>query len=188
SADVYKYKKSDGTVVYTDNLAELPPERREHYNKLKQAQEQKRAELERAIGKEELERREAEAKKAEVERAALEESERQARLRAIDAQLKSMQDKRKEREAVRESWAKRMRDARQLLDQKLAEFRATTEKFSALAMKPSHTLLPGEGEELEKLRKALENLEKDVDAAIELVDVTIPEEARKAGIPPGYLR
>lgn len=187
-AQIYKYKKADGTVVYTDNLGQLPPDRREHYNKLKEEQEQKRRDLERAIGREEMERRDAEAQKAALERASNEERDRAERLRLIDLQLQGMQKRRLERDAARDVWKKKMQDARALLDKRLTEFKTTQERYNTIAMKPSYTLLPGEAEELEKLKGALDRLEKEVDQSIEDVEINIPEAARLAGIPPGYLR
>lgn len=187
-AEIYKYKKPNGQVIYTDNLADLPPERRDFYAKRKAERDLERREEEQRVGKEELERREAEAKRAELERASIADQERADRLRLIDLQLEAIKKKRLEREASREAWTQRMKAARDLLAKRLADFRAVQERHDAIAIKPSLTFLPGEAEELEKLRLEKERLEKEVDQSIEEVEVTIPEEARKAGIPPGYVR
>lgn len=186
-ADIYKFQKPDGTVVYTDNLAQLPPDKREYYNKLREEREEKRREAERTLGKEEVQRREAEAQKAALEQARMEEAERQKRLSAIDETLKVIQQKTKDREANRETWRKRMQDAVARQVELLKQFNALQERVSQLVLK-SYTLLPGEAEELEKSRKQLGELEKAIDQQIEEVEVRIPDEARKAGIPPGYLR
>jgi hypothetical protein len=188
AAEVYKYKKPDGTIVYTDNLNQLPADRREHYNKQREEREQKRAELERAIGKEELERRENEAKRVELERAQLAEAERQERMRAIDVVLADIQKRRSAREASREVWRQKMKTAREALEKKLAEFQALSEKANAISIQPDFARLPGQNEDLEKTKEALEKLEKEIDVLVEQVDVIIPDEARKAGIPPGWLR
>jgi hypothetical protein len=187
-ADLYKYKKKDGTVVYTDNLGQLPPDRRDFYNKQREEREAKRQQLERELGKDEVARREAEAQKAALARAEMEEQERQQRLAAIDAVLEEIKRKSKDRDASREAWRQRMRAAQEKLQKLLAEFNAASTKYNELAIKPSFTLLPGQSEELETAKKDMERLEQEVDAAIEEVEVTIPEEARKAGIPPGFLR
>jgi hypothetical protein len=188
AAELYKYKKADGTVVYTDNLAQLPPERREHYNKQREAREEKRRQLEQQIGKEELERREAEAKRQELARAELAESERAQRLAEINTVLAEIQKKRAGREAVREQWRQKMNQARDNLAKKLAEFQALSDKANAIAIQPDFSRLPGQNEELEKSKEKLAKLELEVDELVTLVEETIPEQARKEGIPPGWLR
>jgi hypothetical protein len=40
----------------------------------------------------------------------------------------------------------------------------------------------------EQIDKALPEVQKEIDRARREIDVVIPEEARKAGIPPGWLR
>jgi hypothetical protein len=187
-AEVYKYKKPNGSVVYTDNLAQLPPDRREFYNKQREEREEKRRQLEKAIGKEELERREAEAKRAEIERAKLDEADRQRRLQAIDQQLKVYQQKDKDKEASKTAWQQRMQQAKQTLDQALADMKQATEEYESIGVKASYTLLPGESEKMEQAKKRMDELERRIDALVLEVEVTIPEEARKAGIPPGWLR
>jgi hypothetical protein len=187
-AEVYKYKKKDGTIVYTDNIGELPPDRRAVYEKEKEQREQAHRELEQKLGKEEVARREAEAKKKELERAQMDEKERAQRMAAIDATLKEIQAKSGARAAGRDQWRKRISDARQKLDATLASFRAKQDEASAISIKPSYSWLPGEGEKLEQLKKELDVLEKQIDGLIDEIDNRIPEEARKAGIPPGYLR
>jgi DNA repair exonuclease SbcCD ATPase subunit len=187
-AEIYKYKKNDGTTVYTDNIGELPRDRREYYDKIKEEKERAHKELEQRLGKEEVARREAEAKKKELEHAQMDERERQQRMAAIDAAIKEVQAKQGAREAQREQWRKRMQDARQKLDQLLAQFKQKQEEANGIAIKPSFSWLPGEADRLDTLRKELARMEQEIDQLIDEVDNRIPEEARKAGIPPGFLR
>ena len=55
SAQVYKFKKKDGTVVYTDSLAQLPPDRRAYYNNLERQREERLRKIEKARGTEAVE-------------------------------------------------------------------------------------------------------------------------------------
>jgi len=187
-ADIYKYKNKSGAIIYTDNLGQLPPEAREFYNKQREEREEKRRQLEKAIGRDELERRETEAKRAEIEREKLEEAERARRLQAIDAQLKVWQAKDRERESSKSKWQMRMKNARDKLEKMLADFKKASEEYNSIAIKASFTLLPGEAEAMENAKKQMDALEGEIDKAILEVEVTIPEEARKAGIPPGWIR
>ena len=50
-AEIYKYTKKDGSVVYTDKLSQLPRERRAYYLRQQKAQEEERRKLEARIGK-----------------------------------------------------------------------------------------------------------------------------------------
>src|SRR6185295_18509280 len=86
-ADIFKFVRPDGAVVYTDKLSDLPEERRAFYNQQIAQREQARQHLEQQLGKEELERRELEAQRAQAEREAREQKERAERLAEIDARL-----------------------------------------------------------------------------------------------------
>lgn len=188
SAQVYKYTKPDGTVVYTDKLSDLPADRRAHYNKLeKEAQERRKAQVN-MLGEAEVKRREVEAERKRVEQAQLEEQERARRLAEIDATLEQIRKRQAKTAGNKKAWQDRMKKAKAELKAALKEFRETQEAYNGLATKADYTLLPGQGKQKEELRKKVAALEKRVDAAIREVYVVIPEEARKAGVPPGWLR
>ena len=186
--EIYKFVKPDGTIVYTDNLAQLPSERRAHYNKLLEEADRRRRELESQIGKEELKKREMEAERGELLRKQAASRERARRLQAIDKELLAIREKRQAQEASKASWQKRVKDEKEKLEKLLKEFNETQETYRGLATKASFTLLPGQQEQMEAARVRLEELEREIDSSVELLSVTIPEEARKAGIPPGWLR
>lgn len=188
SADMFKYTRSDGTVVYTDQLAELPPERRVYYNQQIQQREAARSEQERALGKEELERREAERKRAELQQRAENDAERIKRMAEIDARLEVYAQREKQRQAQRDQWKGRQQAAKKKLGELLKEFRETQQKHGELAMRADFTLLPGQAKEKAGMQERLAQLEKEIDATIYELDVKLPEDARKAGIPPGWLR
>jgi hypothetical protein len=188
SAQIYKYQKKDGTIVYTDSLAQLPEDRRAYYNRLEQQREQKRQEQMRNLGKEEYERQENERKLKELEQQQLDEAERQRRAAEINAVLDQIRERHKERSASQSTWQTKASEAKKRVETLLAEFNTTQESYHNLAMKPQFTLLPGQYEEMTKLKEKLDQLEKDLDAAIEYQEFGLPEEARKAGIPPGWIR
>lgn len=187
-ADIYKYKKPDGTVTYTNSLADLPVERRRYYNQRKQEQEAKRAQLERKIGKDELARREAEAQRERLLRDKAKQAEAQAQLAELDARIAAWKTKSRQRDEVKTKWQNRLAGAKQKLETALAEFKEAEGTYQSIAMKASHTLFPGQAQQRDEALKKMTELEVVIDALIEEIEVTIPDEARKAGIPPGWLR
>ena len=187
-AQVYKFTNKDGSVVYTDKLSDLPPDRRAHYARLEEEAAQRRQAQENMLGKEEVARREAEADKQRLATAQLEEAERQRRMADLDAVLQDLERRRDARDKSRAYWQQRHKKAKETLQQKLTEFRQTQEAFNALAIKPAFTLFPGQAEERDRLKAAMDKLEGEVDAAILELYTTLPDDARKAGVPPGWIR
>ncbi len=187
-AQIYKYKKGDGSVVYTDNLSQLPDDRRAYYNQLEQQKERQRQEQIARLGKEEFERQEKEKQLEALKLQELDEAERARRAAAINAALDEMRERKKERDASQSSWETKAKEAKKKVDDLLAEFNTTQEKYQNLATKASFTLLPGQQQEQIDLKAKLDKLEKDLDTAIEYLEFGLPEEARKAGVPPGWIR
>ena len=187
-AQIFKFKKKDGTIVYTDSLAQLPPKRRAYYNKKLQEREEKKQEQIRRLGKEEYERREKEKQLAALKEKQMDEEERQRRVAALNRVLSEMRQKVAKREAHKKEWQEKMAKAKKEVQRLLGEFNETQEKYKNLATKASFSLLPGQAQEMEKLRQKLPELEAQLDAAIEHLEFELPEQARKAGIPPGWLR
>lgn len=187
-AQIYKYTQGDGTVVYTDKLSDLPAAKRAHYNRQEEAAKKRREALVNMLGKEEVEKREAEAERARVQRADMAEAERKRRLDALDNQLELIRKRNADRDKVKEKWQKRIKQAKAKLQEKLQAFRKTQESYRALATKASYTLLPGQAKKRDDLKGQLTALEGEIDALVREIYVTIPDEARKAGIPPGWLR
>jgi hypothetical protein len=187
-ADIYKVVNPDGTVTYTDNLAALPAERQEYYAKKRAEAEQKRQELENAIGKEELQRREAEQKRAETLRQVKAEEERKKRAAEFDAIIEDYKRRAKARDDAKAKWQGLMRMAKERLKNALLQYNKAKETWEALATKADYTLLPGQAEQRDLAKQRMVVLEKDVDVAITEVQENLPERARKEGIPPGWLR
>lgn len=188
SAKVYKYTKADGTVVYTDKLSDLPAARRAHYNRIEQEAKQRRKARVNMLGKAEVERREAEAERKRVQEAKLEADERARRLAEINATLERIRKDNERTAGKKKVWKDRLQKAKQELKDALQAFRDKQKEYKTLAIKPNFARLPGENQKVEKLRKEVAALEKRVDDAIRELYVVIPEQARKKGVPPGWLR
>lgn len=187
-AQVYKFTKANGTVVYTDKLSDLPPERRAHYARLEQEAAERKQAQENMLGKEEVARREAEAEKQRLAKAQLDEQERLRRMQELNRVLEDLDRRSQARDQQKRFWQDRLKRADETLAKKLAEFREAQEAHDAIAIKPAFSRFPGETEKLQELEAALVKLEAEVDAAIQERWVTLPEDARKAGVPPGWLR
>ncbi len=188
SAQIYKYTDSDGNAVYTDSLAELPSSRRSYYAERRRKLEAARRELERTVGKEELERREAEKKKEELRRKKMDEAERARRMAIIDAQLKRYKKAAAQEKTNRKQWQARVATARSNLKRYVAEYKKAKDQYTGLAIRSSHTLLPGQAKTRDDAKKKMKALEASIDATIEELEVRIPAEAKKAGVPPGWIR
>jgi hypothetical protein len=188
SAQIYKYKKKDGTVVYTDSLAQLPEQRRAHYNKLEQERERQRQEMIQRLGREEYERKE---KERQLEKLRLEELDAQERARreaALNAAITELRARKEQRDASESTWRTKASEAKKKVDDLLADFNRTQESYQSLATKASFSLLPGQQQQMVELKEKLDELEKELDAAIEYLEFGLPEEARRAGVPPGWIR
>lgn len=187
-AQIYKYKAKDGSVVYTDKLSKLPKDRRAYYNRIEAKEREARKEAERKFGKEEMERRDLERKRQALERAEMAAAERLRQRQALDEQLKRIKKRYAARDQQKTMWVNRMATAKKKVQTLLAAFEKEQTEYKRLAMKPNFTMLPGEAQKLEAARKKVAALESELDAAIAQVQRVIPEQARKAGIPPGWLR
>lgn len=187
-AQIYKYKRKDGSVVYTDKLVDLPPKVRAKYAEREAKKARERARLEASIGKREVERREAEEKRrAELERQ-IKVADQRRRRQELRALLKRLNEQEAEEEKKKALWKKRVKDARTAVKELFEKFTKTQQAYDNLAVRADYALFPGQAQEKDKLRKELAKLEKELDAALEELNVKIPTEARKQGIPPGWIR
>jgi archaellum component FlaC len=187
-AEIYKYIQSDGTVTYTDQLSQLPPERRAHYNRERERKEAERRELESRLGADGLKALEdQEAQEAELKRK-IAAADEEARKQALEAQLKAIEASNQADSASEAQWKQRVQGARAELDTLLATFKRKQTEYSNIAIRVDFALLPGQAQKRDALRLELQALEKQIDAKIIEVEQTIPEAARKAGVPPGWIR
>lgn len=98
-----------------------------------------------------------------------------------------------EREAdLKEIWQMRVKAARKALADVEQHYRDIEHKKTILmqsiggaGLSMGRQLDPGE---IERLENELKQVQLEIDAAKQELEVTIPDEARKAGIPPGWLR
>lgn len=187
-ARIYKYTKPDGTVVYTDRLSQLPSERRAYYNRLEKEERKKEEAAKSRMSKEERERAEYEAERKRIAEAQMSEAERRRRLAAIDEAIASLQARNAKRDELKKEWQRRQSELQESLDKKLAEFRRTKEEWSALAIQADYALFPGQAQRKQELYAKLSKLESEIDGLLHQLTVVLPEEARRAGIPPGWLR
>ncbi len=188
SAQVYKFKKKDGSIVYTDSLAQLPADRRAYYNNLEREREERLQKIEKARGKQDVEADRMKAERERILAAKIEEEERQRRVQAIDAQLERIRERRGQQNATEQTWRERIKKARSRLQEALAEFDKVQQEYNAIAIKGGYGLLPGQAKQMEEAKKKMDGLEQEIDALNTELTVTIPEEARKASVPPGWLR
>ncbi len=96
-----------------------------------------------------------------------------------------------EREAdLKEEWQGRMKAARQTLADAERRYRELEEKRASVLEKggsPALGHLEGR-EEAEIIAQEMKEVQKEIDAARNQIENVIPDAARKAGIPPGWLR
>jgi len=89
-------------------------------------------------------------------------------------------------------WQRRMRDAKQQLAAAEDRYRQLSQRKSDMASQwgSAGAALPPQDvlDQMAQIDRDLEKAKSDINDAKNMVEVTIPDEARKAGIPPGWLR
>jgi hypothetical protein len=188
AAQVYKYRKKDGTVVFTDKLSDLPKERRAYYNRKKAKAKEKRRRARERMTPEERRAADLEAQRKKILAQELAARERRRRLEAIDAALAEYREKRSRKRQREAFWREKKAKAEARLEAALAEYREARKEWEALATRVGFSLLPGQRARKLELQEKLPKLEAAVDAANTYLTETLPEEARRAGVPPGWLR
>lgn len=186
-AEIYTYTDKNGTLVFTDRLAELPLARRRYYNRKAAQQKAEAAQLEKALGKPEYERqkREAQAAKKADKRAA--QAEAAQKNRALGRALSASQRRQATLDKKRDYWQKRAKTVRGKTKALYAEYKKTKTAYEALAIKADFSLYPAQRQEKAALALRLKQLKAELQAAIK-AEAALPEEARKAGAYPGWIR
>lgn len=187
-AQVYKFKKKDGSIVYTDSLAQLPADRRAYYNNLEREREERLRKIEKARGTQDVEAERMKAERERILQAKIAEEERQRRIEKIDAELKRIKERRGAQNETEMYWRNRVKTARARLAEALGAFDKAQQEYNAIAIKGGFGLLPGQQKQMDDAKKKMDGLEQEIDALNQELTVTIPEEARKASAPPGWLR
>ena len=89
-------------------------------------------------------------------------------------------------------WQRRMRDAKQRLADAEDRYRNLNQRKADIASQwgSSGAALPPQDalDQMAQIDRDLEKAKSDITDARNMVEVTIPDEARRAGIPPGWLR
>jgi len=88
-------------------------------------------------------------------------------------------------------WQQRMYDARQRMADAEARIRSASEKLKVLQQKSGYGLYgytPEAQAEVARLEEEIARAQTELDYARDQVENVIPEQARKAGVPPGWLR
>ena len=187
-AEIYKYTDAKGTIVYTDKLDDLPVKRKKYYQKkIAQRKElESQAEYQAKQQIEELEKRRAELANIQAEQ------ERHQKIQQNVAKLqkaiRTLEVEQQRRELQKIYWKERITRAQRRLAETLDSYRETKKKYEALAIKADFALFPGQLQEKYKLLENLRIEEQAVDAANIYLTETIPQEAHKQGVPPGWLR
>ena len=187
-AQVYKYKDADGTLVFTDRLSDLPPERRAYYNRKEAEAEKRRRAEERALSEQERRAVELEAERARVLAEETEAAQRRRRLAELDEALRAYRRQKAERAQRKAYWQEKRTQAETALNEALLAYRSAKKEWSGLATQAGFALFPGQQRRLQELQEALPKLAAAVETRNHYLSVTLPEEARRAGIPPGWLR
>ena len=92
--------------------------------------------------------------------------------------------------AGRARWQKKLGTAKQRLARAEARYASLEEeKYSQYGQWGSPALAPiGNRQRMAEIDEELKKAQKEIDEARNMIDVVIPEQARKAGVPPGWLR
>jgi DNA repair exonuclease SbcCD ATPase subunit len=92
--------------------------------------------------------------------------------------------------AAKNAWQQRMKEARQRLAEAESRYRELDQRRNEVLGSwggPASGHLSGRIE-ADKIEQEMKDVQKEIDAARKDIDVVIPEDARKAGVPPGWLR
>ncbi len=92
--------------------------------------------------------------------------------------------------SAKAAWQQRMRDARQRLANAESRYQALAQRRDELLRSwggPASGQLAGRAE-AGRVEREMKDVQAQIDEAQKDIDVVIPENARKAGIPPGWLR
>lgn len=186
-AEIYTYKDKNGTLVFTDRLAELPVARRRYYNRKADERKRLEAQREKALGKTTYERERAEAAQRAADERSAAQSAAAARNDALARAVASGQRRQATRDAEKKRWQKRARGLRIRAHSLYQDYKKTKTAYDALAIRAEFSLYPAQRQEKARLHKRLEGLIKDLKTTLKEAE-QLPEQARKAGVPPGWIR
>lgn len=170
-AEVYKYIDKKGNVHYTDNPDMLPEPQRSKV--LKELEEQIKKEQERRLKEPGIE--------GPHERLP-------SRTHRVEKHPNTATKRLKQRKASRKTWKQRGEKAREKvaeLEKKCAELKTERDRSNTDRLTFSK---PGAGQRYQKAQAAFQKCQQDLEKARTYLEDGLPEQARKAGIPPGWIR
>jgi hypothetical protein len=173
-AEVYKYVDKKGTVHYTDDPDQLPEPQRSKVLR----------ELEEKIRKEEEERRKRKEQGLEVPDERLPPPPRQPVPSGPHPSSKRLES----RKASKKAWEAKAEKARERvteLEKKCEELKTERDINNRDRLTAAR---PGAGQRYRRARAAYNKCQKDLEYARNYLEVTLPEQARKSGVPPGWIR
>lgn len=174
-SQVYKWVDKQGRAHYTDDPDQLPePQRTKVLN-----------ELEEKIKKERERREKLREQGIDVpdERLPPPPAPRPQEQRAHPAT-----DRLNQRQAAKEKWStmgKRARERVESLEEKCTELKAERDRNNQDRLTMSR---PGAGQRYQKSQAAYQRCQENLRKARHYLEVELPEQARKSGIPPGWIR
>ncbi|MBX2810339.1 MAG: hypothetical protein KTR25_00955 [Myxococcales bacterium] len=185
---IYSYTLPDGSIAYTDSLDRLPPKRRAFYNRQRaeQATRQTRVQQNQTPAQRRATKRHAQRAKAAKKKQ--QQRRRQARQAAMQLALQQARQQTSKETQERAYWQEKKAHAKQQLDRAHNAYKVVHKEWQAIAIRAQFSLFPGEPTKRVELEKQLHRLKKEISEAQKYLSVTLPSEARKAGVPPGYLR
>jgi chromosome segregation ATPase len=99
-------------------------------------------------------------------------------------------DEETDQEARKEEWQQRIGDWKERLADAEKRYKALEDERSVINMRWGTTAnaLPAYRTRAIELEEEMTRVQKEIDEARNMINVVIPDEARKAGVPPGWLR
>jgi len=172
-AEVYKYVDKKGTTHYTDDPDQLPEPQR---SKVLQ-------ELEEKIKKEQERRRKLKEQGIEVPRERLPPAPR-----PVPSGPHPSAKRLESRKASKAAWEAKAEKARERvlkLEKKCAELETARDQSNRDRLTGAR---PGAGQRYHKALAVHRQCQRELENARKYLEVTLPEQARKAGVPPGWIR
>jgi hypothetical protein len=172
-AEIYKWVDKKGRVHYTDNPDQLPEPQRSKV--LRELEEKLRKERER---REKLRKQGIEVPEERLPPPPP----------PPDNRPHPATNRLEQRQADKKKWkalGKQARDQVALLENKCKELQNERDRDSRDSLTHAR---PGAGQRYQKSQAAYQRCQKDLEKARHYLEVQLPEEARRKGIPPGWIR
>jgi phage-related minor tail protein len=116
--------------------------------------------------------------------------EETGRQEQVAPQPEQQSEEETDQEAGKEEWQQRIRDWKGRLAGAEKRYQALEEERGRIILRSGvpAAALPGDPTRVIEIEGEIKKTQKEIDDARNMINVVIPEEARKAGIPPGWLR